>query len=49
MPTTSASGIVLCSNQNTCQNQGVCYLVNGLTRCVCPQGNKFISINDFLG
>ncbi len=40
--TTTTQSVVLCPNQTTCQNQGVCYIVNGATRCVCPQGNKII-------
>ena len=36
---TTTTSVVLCPNQNTCQNQGVCYLIGGVTRCVCPQGN----------
>ena len=38
--TTSAPSTTLCANQNYCQNSGVCYLVNGVNRCICPEGKK---------
>ncbi len=38
LATTTLSSVVLCPNQNTCSNQGVCYLISGVTRCICPQG-----------
>ena len=44
LATTTLSSVVLCPKQNTCFNQGICYLVNGALRCVCPQG--IFSIND---
>ena len=38
--TTTSAGYTLCSaSQNVCSNQGVCYVVSGGIRCVCPQGN----------
>jgi hypothetical protein len=36
----TTTGVTLCQNQNTCQNLGVCYLFNGATLCVCPQGES---------
>lgn len=45
---TTTSSVVLCQNQNTCSNQGVCYLVSGVIRCICPQGKQikeFLKVN----
>ena len=43
--TTSVIGtVVLCPVYNdVCRNQGVCYIVNSVIRCVCPQGYLYIN------
>ena len=38
VPTTTQPAYILCTNQNTCKNQGVCYIVINSVTCVCPQG-----------
>lgn len=40
---TTTAAVALCANQNTCQNLGVCYLISGVTRCVCPQGIRRVN------
>jgi hypothetical protein len=39
MTTSVIGNVVLCPVYNdVCRNQGVCYIVNYVIRCVCPQG-----------
>jgi hypothetical protein len=38
--TTTQGGYILCTNQNTCRNQGVCYILTNSVFCVCPEGES---------
>ncbi len=39
MTTSVIGNVILCPVYNdVCRNQGVCYIVNNVIKCVCPQG-----------